>query len=79
MKNLSRKQKILQAVKVDTQNQLLMYHTINNGVTTQMIGEKLSIDRSNTSRELNTLVKEGILIKIKGKPTQYLSKEEIWC
>ncbi|EJE4563049.1 MULTISPECIES: sigma 54-interacting transcriptional regulator [Enterococcaceae] len=77
MKNLSRKQKILQAVKVDTQNQLLMYHTINNGVTTQMIGEKLSIDRSNTSRELNTLVKEGILIKIKGKPTQYLSKEEI--
>ncbi|HHV73905.1 MAG TPA: sigma 54-interacting transcriptional regulator [Thermoanaerobacterium sp.] len=38
------------------------------------IGKLLNISRSNTSRELNKLLKSGKAIKIKGKPVLYLDK-----
>ena len=41
------------------------------------IGLDLKIDRSNVSRELNRLWKNGKLIKIQGKPVYYLDYEEL--
>lgn len=42
-----------------------------SGVTTQMIADATGIDRSNVSRELNALLDEGKVVKIKGRPTLY--------
>lgn len=41
------------------------------------VGLDLKIDRSNVSRELNRLWKNGKLIKIQGKPVYYLDYEEL--
>lgn len=43
-----------------------------NGVTTAEIAEKLNIQRSNCSKDLNQLVKEGRLVKLSGRPVRYV-------
>jgi transcriptional regulatory protein LevR/transcriptional regulator with AAA-type ATPase domain len=48
-----------------------------NGFDATYIGENISISRSNTSKELNDLVKEGKVIKITGKPVFYFDKNRI--
>ncbi|MFC4768348.1 sigma-54-dependent transcriptional regulator [Effusibacillus consociatus] len=45
------------------------------GCTAELIGESLGIDRSNASRDLNSLVAEQKVIKIGGKPVLFLSYE----
>lgn len=69
----ARKEKILQTLKAmcrenndNTENP--------SGITTQMIADSTGIDRSNVSRELNALLNDGKVIKIKGKPTLYIEK-----
>ncbi|EHI99227.1 PTS system transcriptional activator [Clostridium sp. DL-VIII] len=47
----------------------------NIGVTAQEIANELNIYRNNVSSDLNKLFDEEILIKIKGKPTKFFSKE----
>ncbi|WP_236875714.1 sigma-54-dependent transcriptional regulator [Clostridioides difficile] len=53
----------------------------NNGIRfgfdAEYIATEVGINRSNASKELNQLIKESIIIKIKGKPVQYLYKESI--
>lgn len=44
----------------------------NKGLKTSYIAEKLNMKRSNVSSLLNMLVKEGKLIKLSGRPVQYL-------
>lgn len=47
------------------------------GVTTQYLSNKLHMQRSNISTILNTLVKDGIVIKENGRPVLYrLAKDE---
>ena len=53
---------------------------INNpyiGISSLDIAENLDILRNNASSDLNKLHKDGILIKIKGKPTKYFYKEHL--
>lgn len=45
------------------------------GVSSLDIVENLKILRNNASSDLNKLHKEGLLIKIKGKPTNYFDKD----
>ncbi|MDU5594957.1 translation initiation factor IF-2, partial [Peptoniphilus rhinitidis] len=45
------------------------------GISSLDIVEKLSILRNNASSDLNKLYKDGLLIKIKGKPTKYFDRE----
>ncbi|OTN76349.1 hypothetical protein A5886_001426 [Enterococcus sp. 8G7_MSG3316] len=47
------------------------------GITTSYISEKLGIMRNNVSSDLNSLVKDGKLIKIKGKPTRFLCNKSL--
>ncbi|WP_300341610.1 sigma-54-dependent transcriptional regulator [Fusobacterium sp.] len=47
------------------------------GVDTLTLEEKLKIGRNNVSKELNELVLEDKVLKIKGKPVLYLAKEII--
>lgn len=44
---------------------------LGNGITTTDIAEKLNIERANISRDLNLLVKEGILFKNSSRPVKY--------
>lgn len=41
------------------------------------IAEQLHLDRANVSRDLNRLHAEGQLLKVQGKPTLYLSREDV--
>ena len=45
-----------------------------SGLTTQDVAELLDIQRSNASKDLNALVKEGILDKLTGRPVRYVMK-----
>ncbi|SHE86651.1 Transcriptional regulator containing an AAA-type ATPase domain and a DNA-binding domain [Thermoanaerobacter uzonensis DSM 18761] len=77
----SRKDKIYQKLKELTIS-LQLKNGINKvGFEAEYIGRLVGIDRANTSRELNKLVKEKKSIKIKGKPVLYLDRkslEEKW-
>lgn len=44
----------------------------DQGVTTQEIAEVLGIQRTNSSKDLNQLVREGKLIKTDGRPVRYI-------
>lgn len=48
-----------------------IFKSTGTGITAQELSEYLKIDRSNISRDLNTLVKEGHLKKIKTKPVLF--------
>lgn len=45
------------------------------GIETKHIAKQLNINRSNTSKELNILVRENKVVKILGKPVLYVDKE----
>lgn len=45
----------------------------SKGVTTEDVVKALNIQRSNASRDLNELVREGLLIKSSGRPVRYIA------
>jgi len=48
--------------------------TGESGVTTKEVADFLNIQRSNASKDLNTLVREGIVEKLDGRPVRYVVK-----
>ncbi|WP_425446439.1 sigma 54-interacting transcriptional regulator [Dethiothermospora halolimnae] len=56
---------------------VMMEKEFKRGISAKEIGKKLCIDRSNISRYLNTLYKEGVVEKIKGRPVLYKTKKNI--
>ncbi|MGG5314497.1 sigma 54-interacting transcriptional regulator [Enterococcus sp. AZ072] len=48
-----------------------------SGYETTEIAEQASVDRSNTSRDLNSLVSEKTVIKIKGRPVRYFTVKQL--
>lgn len=69
---MNRKEKIYLCIKNLSSN--LELNSNKKGFTTEEISKELNIDRSNVSRELNVLSKEGKVSKIKGRPVLYLDK-----
>lgn len=49
----------------------------NRSLTTKEISETLDLQRSNVSKDLNTLVREGKLAKTTGRPVKYFLEEEM--
>ncbi|GEL67432.1 sigma-54-dependent transcriptional regulator [Marinilactibacillus psychrotolerans] len=45
---------------------------LKQGITTKEISEALDIQRSNVSKDLNLLVREGKLYKVEGRPVKYI-------
>lgn len=76
-KRISRKDKVLSCLKDLTQEHIKFYNEVKFGFDAEYIANEISINRSNASKELNQLTKEDLIIKIKGKPVQYLHKESI--
>ncbi|MGL5646582.1 MAG: sigma 54-interacting transcriptional regulator [Clostridium sp.] len=48
---------------------------LGDGVTTLSISKKLNIERANISKDLNTLVKDGLLFKNSSRPVKYFLKD----
>lgn len=46
--------------------------TAESGITTQEVADEFDIQRSNASKDLNGLVKDGLLAKIDGRPVRYI-------
>lgn len=60
---MTRKSKICEYVR---------QHSDRHGLTTEMVATALMIARSNVSKELNALVREGQLHKLTGRPVHYV-------
>lgn len=74
---INRKEKIREYIQKKT-IELLKADKINdNGIEAEDISYTLKIDRANVSRELNALWKNGLLIKIAGRPVFYLDSKVI--
>ncbi|MCB5951236.1 sigma 54-interacting transcriptional regulator [Enterococcus sp. BWT-B8] len=48
------------------------------GVTTSEISEALAIQRTNASKDLNQLVRKGLLEKLDGRPVKYVDKSAVY-
>ena len=74
---INRREKIREYIRNKT-IQLIKDEKINdNGIEAEDISYDLKIDRANVSRELNSLWKNGELIKIAGRPVFYLDSKVI--
>lgn len=76
-KKLNRKEIIFNKLEQLTEEQIQVHNTIKNGFTTEYIANILKFDRANVSKDLNGLSNLNKIIKIKGKPVYFLSKDII--
>lgn len=74
---ITRKEKVLECLRILTEEHIKLHNNIQYGYDTEFIAKKLSINRSNASKELNESLKEENVLKIKGKPVQYLHKSSV--
>jgi len=75
-KSLKRKDRVYQKLKELTESLNLTDIDGNTtiGFEASFIGRLVGVSRNNTSKELNRLLKEGKVLKIKGKPVLYLDR-----
>lgn len=66
---MGRKEKIFQCVC-----NLVEEQDVKMGVDSVDVSEKLGLDRSNVSRDLNELTREGRVVKLSGRPVRYIQK-----
>lgn len=71
---ISRQDRVLAVVQENTQQALNAADEGNLGIHAGTIAQMLGLDRANVARELNTLYKNGQLIKLQGKPTLYICR-----
>lgn len=69
---ITRKDRIHQYVEERTKDIVASHSLDHNGVDALDVSLSLKLERSNVSRELNFLWKEGKIIKLQGRPTLYL-------
>lgn len=73
-KRIRRQDRVLAVVQENTQQALNHSGGTVLGVNASTISDVLQMDRSNVARELNSLYKDGQLIKLQGKPTLYICR-----
>lgn len=69
---MKRKDLIYQYVKKNTEQLTAEELDFGSGLTTMEISKDLDIVRSNVSKELNELVREEKIVKLKGRPVRYV-------
>jgi len=76
---MTRKEKVYRALKTLSDELLLEDIDENSsiGFDAETISNITDIDRSNVSRELNDLVREGRAFKIIGRPVLFLARESL--
>lgn len=70
----NRRERVLSIVQANTLEALNHPNDNPQWIHAGMIAERLDMDRTNVSRELNNLYRSGDLIKFQGKPTLYISR-----
>ena len=71
----NRREIILNLVKENTASELELSQEEAAWTHAGAISGALNMDRANVARELNSLYRDGYLIKLQGKPTLYLSRD----
>ncbi|MEI5994040.1 sigma-54-dependent transcriptional regulator [Candidatus Enterococcus mansonii] len=71
---MKRIERIFLYVKDQTETLTPSDVSLGSGVTTGDVSEALNIQRSNASKDLNQLVREGLLEKTDGRPVKYVDK-----
>ena len=71
---MKRIDKVYEYVKNQTQSLTASDLEKNSGVTTKEVAEACDIQRSNASKDLNSLVREGLIDKLDGRPVKYVTK-----
>ncbi|MDT8718966.1 sigma 54-interacting transcriptional regulator [Clostridium sp. 19966] len=74
---MKRIDKIYEYIKENSKELSLENLKNKDGFTAIDISEKLNILRNNVSAELNALLRQGKIIKIKGRPVVYLDREHV--
>ena len=74
---MARQKEILDIIKQETQQFLNDKKLSGKSLDALSLSIDLKSDRANISRELNRLWKNGILIKIQGKPTSFLDHQTL--
>ncbi|WP_208560406.1 sigma 54-interacting transcriptional regulator [Marinilactibacillus kalidii] len=69
---MKRKDRILDYVVSRTKGYTKKELEMKEGITTKELSDDLDILRSNVSKDLNALVREGKLYKIEGRPVKYI-------
>ena len=64
---MNRKEKILQCVR-----QMVDEQETKTGIDSGTIAEALGLERSNVSRDLNELVREGLVVKSESRPVLFM-------
>ncbi|MFK4567526.1 sigma 54-interacting transcriptional regulator [Enterococcus sp. UD-01] len=71
---MKRIERIYQYVKEQTEELTPADVSLGKGVTTEEVSMVLAIQRSNASKDLNQLVRDGLLEKTAGRPVKYVDK-----
>jgi transcriptional regulatory protein LevR/transcriptional regulator with AAA-type ATPase domain len=71
---MKRIDRIYRYVKEQTEQLTPSDISLGKGVTTEEVSAILAIQRSNASKDLNQLVREGLLEKTAGRPVKYVDK-----
>lgn len=71
---MKRMKKIYLYIKEHTAHFIPQDVLLGKGITTKEVAEALDIQRTNASKDLNLLVKDGLLEKIEGRPVKYVDK-----
>lgn len=71
---MKRIERIYLYVKEQTENLTPSDVSLGSGVTTGDVSDALNIQRTNASKDLNQLVREGLLDKTEGRPVKYVDK-----
>ncbi|WP_207694396.1 sigma-54 factor interaction domain-containing protein [Enterococcus sp. DIV0212c] len=71
---MKRIERIYLYVKEQTENLTPSDVSLGSGMTTGDVSEALDIQRTNASKDLNQLVREGLLEKTEGRPVKYVDK-----
>lgn len=71
---MKRIERIYLYIKEQSENLTANDVSLGGGLTTKDVAEALEIQRTNASKDLNQLVREGIVEKIEGRPVKYVDK-----
>ncbi|NLJ17576.1 PRD domain-containing protein [Globicatella sulfidifaciens] len=72
-----RKEEVFNQVRLDTEKKLQKQDFTNIGIDAFSLSLDLGYQRSNLSKDLNELWREGDLIKVSGRPTRFICRKTI--
>lgn len=73
-----RKDEIYNEVRLDTEKKIKNHEFNNIGIDAYTLSLDLDFQRSNISKDLNELWRDGHLIKVSGRPTRFICRRTMF-